>query len=608
MLRSLHMKLVLIMILLVVALMTVAGAFLINSVTRYYLNEFYSQIGTVFTDDNVIKELQTPADGETTQEEGGEGIQEIIAAWNGPLGVDGKIRKYYILDGNTGAYLNGSDEKDAETLDYNRPNLTEALSQNDEPPVSKEEKRAFQFSANSDMTADYMDVAIRFYRGEDPYVIYILDDRTNMRALNEEMFILIAESLGFGLLISILLSLLLSKTIITPISRLTDGAMRVAEGDFNHKIEVSSRDEIGVLTNTFNNMAGQLKKTIQELENERTKLGTLFLHMTDGVVAFDRDGVVIHSNPSAEEMLDKPIPIGGEAQYDSLFGEIAPLEDVLAVEQDCLEGEKILGDRYLLLLLAPFDREKQAGILVVIHDVTQQMKNEEMRREFVANVSHELRTPLTNIRSYAETLSDNPDLPADMSQNFLGVILNESDRMTHIVQDLLILSRLDSGYNEMTFTEFPFGDVLENSYQAVRLEARRRKHNLRLTWKGQLPVIRADRDRILQVIMNIVSNAIKYTPDGGRILMSAGKKPGWVWLEVSDNGIGIPPEDRDRIFERFYRVDKARSRESGGTGLGLSIAREIVLRHEGSLCLVDREGPGITVRMELKVEGPSHVE
>ena len=123
-----------------------------------------------------------------------------------------------------------------------------------------------------------------------------------------------------------------------------------------------------------------------------------------------------------------------------------------------------------------------------------------------------------------------------------------------------------------------------------------------------MPVIRADRDRILQVIMNIVSNSIKYTPDGGHIVMSAGKKPGWVWLEVSDNGIGIPPEDRDRIFERFYRVDKARSRESGGTGLGLSIAREIVLRHEGTICLVDREGPGITVRMELKVEGPSHVE
>jgi two-component system sensor histidine kinase VicK len=353
-------------------------------------------------------------------------------------------------------------------------------------------------------------------------------------------------------------------------------------------------------------MADQLKKTIREVENERTKLDALFLHMTDGVVAFNRNGAVIHANPAAEEMLSRPIPIEGEVDYNQLFGSITPLGELLGTKEDCLEADMRQGERSLHLLFASFSREEQAGLLVVIHDVTQQMKTEELRREFVANVSHELRTPLTNIRSYAETLSDTEDLPKDMQQNFLQVILNESDRMTHIVQDLLTLSRFDSSRGDMNFSWFPFEAALRDLYEAVRLEAQRRGHQLELIKQDPLPKIRADRERILQVMMNIVSNSIKYTPNGGRIIISAGVMQNGVWIEVSDNGIGIPPEDQERIFERFYRVDKARSRESGGTGLGLSIAKEIVDRHEGTICLVNREEAGTTVRLELKTEGPEH--
>ena len=345
-------------------------------------------------------------------------------------------------------------------------------------------------------------------------------------------------------------------------------------------------------------MSETLQNTLNEVKNERNKLDTLFLHMTDGVVAFNRSGEVIHSNPAAEEMLNMPIPVGGAVGYDDLFGEIASLDTVLNLEGDCLDSETVRGDRILLLLLVPFDREKQAGVLAVIHDVTQQVKNETMRKEFVANVSHELRTPITNIRSYAETLAENPDLPPDMMASFLGVILNESDRMTHIVRDLLALSRFDSGHSEMNLTEFPFGEVLRDSYQAVLLEAQRHGHVLKLMGDGDLPAVRADRERVLQVIMNILSNAIKYTPDGGRILMMAGRTQGRVWLEVEDNGIGIPKEDRERIFERFYRVDKARSRAAGGTGLGLSIVSDTVKRRGGTVEAANRPGGGavFTVR------------
>lgn len=577
MLRSLHIKLVLIMILLVVCLMTIAGAFLVNSVNRFYLNEFYTQMVEVFSQDTeFIRDLVTAREGET---DGVQAIDEILVAKMGPLGVDGKNRNYYLLDGDTGQILSSSDDDAGDTLEEITPNLLIALN----------EKRE---GDESDLTASYMDLALPISRGEEDYVIYILDQRATVRELNNQLFQLIIEALVFGLVISVLLSFLLSRAMVTPIRALTRGAQRVAEGDFGHEIQVESHDEIGVLTNAFNAMSRQLQSTLQEVESERTKLSTLFLHMTDGVVAFNQSGEVIHSNPAAEEMLGQAIPVGGAVTYGDLFQDMVPLETVLTTDRDCLEIETVWGERILLLLLAPFNREKQVGVLVVVHDVTQQVKNETMRKEFVANVSHELRTPITNIRSYAETLAENPDLPPDTTASFLGVILSESDRMTHIVQDLLTLSRFDSGHSELNLTTFPFAGLLEESCQAMRIEAQRRGHTLRLEGTGGLPAIRADRERISQVVMNVLSNAIKYTPDGGRIVLTAGCTPDRVWLEVADNGIGIPPEDRDRIFERFYRVDKARSRAAGGTGLGLSIVRDTVRRHGGWVTVRARQPEG----------------
>ena len=591
MLRSVHMKLVMIMVLLILSLMTVVGTFLINSVMAFYLEEFYTQMSRVFDQNQALsRNLETEV---TSDEDGAQAILSIMEAYYGDLGLDSRSRTLYILDGETGDYLTGTDEEEGRGLEYDSPNLTRAL-------VEREE------GTEANIAADYMDVALPITRGDNQYVIYILDNKATVNSLISQIFGLILESLVFGLVISILLSFLLSKTMIIPIQRLTEGAMRVAEGDFSRRIEVTSRDEIGVLTDTFNDMARQLRDTLRQVENERNKLDTLFLHMTDGVVAFDRDGQVIHSNPAAEGMLG--CPIGPDTTYKELFGDQYSLEEAMAAP-DHLEGEVRVGDQVLDLLLAPFDRERQGGVLVVLHDVTEERKNQEMQREFVANVSHELRTPLTNIRSYAETLSDSAgDIPPAMEKKFLGVILNESDRMTHIVQDLLTLSRFDSGRDELKLSWFSFEGAVQDLYNAVYMEAQRHSHTMKLCVEPGLPQVRADRERIMQVMMNIVSNSIKYTPDGGQIQISAGQNGSRVWMQVDDNGIGIPAADRPRIFERFYRVDKARSRQSGGTGLGLSIAKEIVDRHEGALELVDRNGPGLSVRMELNIEGPSHDE
>lgn len=589
MLRSVHMKLVMIMVLLILSLMTVVGAFLINSVMAFYLEDFYTQMSNVFARESLTRDLTTATQGE---EDGAQAILDILETYSGELGLNGYSRTLFILDGETGEYLAGNNDDAGKNLSYDSANLTHALATGED-------------SSSPNMAADYMDVAITLDRGGSSYVIYILDNKTTVNSLISQMFVLILESLVFGLVISILLSFLLSKTMIIPIQRLTEGAMRVAHGDFSRKIQVASRDEIGVLTDTFNDMAGQLQDTLRQVENERNKLDTLFLHMTDGVVAFSRNGEVIHSNPAAEEMLGRTIT--AEATYEELFGDLLSLEQVLQAP-DYLEEERWEGERFLQLLLAPFDRNRQGGVLVVLHDVTQQRKTQDMQREFVANVSHELRTPLTNIRSYAETLSDSAgELPPATEKKFLGVILNESDRMTHIVQDLLTLSRFDSGKDELHLVRFPFDVAVQDLYNAVYMEAQRHDHKMKLRLEPDLPAVVADRERVLQVMMNIVSNSIKYTPNGGHILVSAGREGDRVWMQVDDDGIGIPPKDRPRIFERFYRVDKARSRQSGGTGLGLSIAKEIVDRHEGVLELVDREGPGLSMRMELKIEGPSHV-
>ena len=588
MFRSLHMKLVLIMLLLITSLMAVVGAFLMTSVTNFYIDDFYSQMGETFGESNA--DFVNSLRAEAAQEGGVAVMQSMLETYSGTLGIDSRSRNYYILDAASGECLAASDELGGEKLEQTANLLT---------------ARNGQVGDESDIAAGYMDVAIPISGGDNSYIIYIRDNRSTVSSLNSELLIIILQALLVGLLISVLLSFLLSKTMVGPIEKLTIGAERVAAGDFDSELPVESTDEIGILTGTFNEMAEVLQSTLAAVENERNKLDTLFLHMTDGVVAFDREGHLIHCNPAATELLRRSID--PSCTYEELLGDLHPFQNVLALQKpNYIEDELVVGDRTLALYLTPFSDKAQGGVLILLHDVTEQHRNEERRKEFVANVSHELRTPLTNVRSYAETIRDaGDDIPRDMENNFLDIIITETDRMTHIVQDLLTLSRLDAGSTEMVFTRFPFHDAIESVVRSNSLNAKQRGHELTYVPEGELPLITGDRSRLEQVMMNILGNAIKYTPDGGHIRVTAGAGPDTAWMEVRDDGIGIPEKDRERIFDRFYRVDKARSRESGGTGLGLSIAREIVQRHHGTISLVPHEGPGTTVRLELPITQPA---
>ena len=592
MFRSLHMKLTLILLLLITSLMAVVGAFLTTSVTSFYIDSFYQQMSSAFGADRreFVADLRSAA----AQPDGAERIQEIMEVNAGMLGIDYRTRNYYVLDGTAGSFLAGS----AESSDLPREQSANLLTARN--AVARKDSTV---GAESDISADYMDVAIPIFGGDNAFIIYILDNKDTVSDLNNQLFQIIMQALIIGLLISVLLSFLLSKTMVGPIEKLTIGAERVAAGDFDSELPVESTDEIGILTGTFNEMAEVLQSTLAAVENERNKLDTLFLHMTDGVVAFDREGHLIHCNPAACELLGRT---ADGCVYSELFESICPFSHVITMQRsDYVEGELTVGERSVELYFAPFSDEESGGVLIVLHDVTEQRKTEERRKEFVANVSHELRTPLTNVRSYAETIREaGDDLSRETENDFLDVVISETDRMTHIVQDLLTLSRLDSGRSEMNMARFPFSAAIDSVLRSTELEARRHKHELTHDYTENLPLIMGDRGRIEQVMLNVLSNAVKYTPDGGHIRVTAGSDGETVWMEVADDGIGIPEADRSRIFERFYRVDKARSRESGGTGLGLSIATEIVQRHHGSLTLVDRPGPGTTVRLELPITQP----
>lgn len=417
---------------------------------------------------------------------------------------------------------------------------------------------------------------------------------------------IIYTSLALGLLIAIVTGYFLSVTITSPIVKLMQKAKSIAAGDFGQVLEVKSEDEIGKLTDSFNYMANNLKNNLIEISSEKSKLETILNYMTDGVIAFNMKGEVIHTNPASMRLLGTGGTMDSYQEYCARYGFKYSLEDVLYLEsrQPSETGIEV-GDRIIKAYFAVFTDEakKPEGVIAVLQDITEQQRLENMRKEFVANVSHELRTPLTSIKSYAETLLDGALDNTETSEKFLGIINAEADRMTRLVRDLLQLSRFDNQQMKWNFERISLARLVKSAVERMKLEAEARRQELECFVFGTVPDIEGDYGRLEQVVFNIIGNAIKYTPEEGKVTVYVGVIYNEVYLKVTDNGIGIPSEDMPRIFERFYRVDKARSREMGGTGLGLSIAKEIVEAHAGSISVNNRTGGGTEVMVRLPVGG-----
>lgn len=582
MFKSIQWKIIAIFLLLTITVMIVVGTFLLQNISAYYYNDF----GNVLDNQVFTAEFLGEAENSLQYEDSPSRILELLKIYSVRMGID-SFRNYYLLD--TSLNVLGSSTESVSGF-ATSPNLLLALNG---------EKGAL-----TDKKSPLMDYAVPLKSGDEvKYIIYVTDTKEEVNEIITNMFINIFWALMFGLVISLILGFFLSMTIISPISTLQHRSESMAEGYFGQKIEVRSRDEIGRLTMAFNNMAATINKNLEEIQTEKNKIEAILLHMTDAVVAFDNSGKLIHINPAGEKLLADCKFENFDQLFDSLGTNISLYRILYIDPTETTERDIEYNNKVLKAYFAPFitDRSLAAGVVVVFRDVTRQQMLENARREFVANVSHELRTPIATIKSYAETIEDieAEEKGESATLNFIKVIESEADRMTRLIKDLLTLSQLDSSKKIERREVFDLSLLVKSVAEKLGLSARNSGHSISVNVNMQYPDCFGEPDAIEQVLTNIISNSIKYTPKGGKIEISCTSDFKNALIVVRDNGIGIPPEDLPRIFERFYRVDKARSRKSGGTGLGLAIAKEIVERHEGSIIIESPKQMGTIVKITL---------
>ena len=436
-------------------------------------------------------------------------------------------------------------------------------------------------------------------------VLYMSSDLQNVITTVNESKKILTNATIIALLITISLGFLIASSITEPIRDVTKKAEEMAKGDFDQFVEIKSDDEIGQLASMFNNLTLKLKDTIQEMDLERSKLDTIFNYMAEGVVAIDLKGHIIHANPIALDILkmEENKITTSEISIQSKFPiELIDFRKLNYEEEETLEGDEIfnINSQVYKVKYAPFKNERNdiGGLILVFQDMTNEHKLDNMRKEFVANVSHELKTPITTIKSYTETLRDS-EMDKEMELKFLNIIDNECDRMTRLVRDLLQLSNLDYKKTSWQKQEASINKLMDEILLKLDFAFKEKTHEVIKDIEQNLPSIIIDKDGIEQVILNVISNAIKYTEEYGKIKIKVMNNMDCISIEVSDNGIGIPENDQKRIFERFYRVEKGRSRDLGGTGLGLSIAKQIIEAHNGEIILESRFGEGTTIKILL---------
>lgn len=457
------------------------------------------------------------------------------------------------------------------------------------------------------LLGDSLIVKDRVYPNRDrSMLIYIRYNLRNHNMLIAQSQTIIIQAIVISLLLTYIISIVLSRSITDPINELTKKVKLLAKGDFNQVIEVKSDDEIGEFSATFNYLVGEINQHVNQLTSEKNKLETITTNVGEGLIAIDSTGSVLHANLLAQQML----------------GDVA--NDGAAVVELANDEVVELGGRFMELKSAFYEEGNGQGRIVAIQDVTERQKLEQMRKDFIANVSHELRTPITVVQSYAESVRD-LELDKETENRFLTMIVTESQRMTRLVKDLLYLSVLDSEKIELNLGIYDMNKLVANCVEKLSIKALERGQTIAFSPTGE-HLVQVDRDRIEQLLINIISNAMKYSSDNSLVNVSvmssktsedgvaplagasvstvSGKRARemeeeYVCIAVEDHGQGISKEDLARIFERFYRVDKARSRSMGGTGLGLSIAKGIVEAHGGSIEAQSELGIGTTMTIRI---------
>lgn len=429
--------------------------------------------------------------------------------------------------------------------------------------------------------------------------------------IRDTAFIFVTASL-LAAAISIVVAVLVARSITQPIGEMQEQAMRIARGDYSRRVTVYGKDELGQLAETFNQLGERIEETQDAMESERNRLDSVLSHMTDGVIATDRRGKVTSINEMAMTLLN----VKGEEVIGQSILELIGIEEDYTLRKLLEKPDEMLinrenpyrGNVVLRTDFAMIRRESGfiSGLVAVMHDVTEQEKTEQERREFVSNVSHELRTPLTSMRSYIEALSEGAWKDEEIAPNFLKVTLDETDRMIRMINDLLDLSRMDSQQATLQLEYININElvsfVLDRFDMIMNNEEKGKKYRIRRDFTQRDLWAEVDTDKIIQVIDNIMNNAIKYSPDGGTITVHLSETHNNILLSISDQGLGIPKKDLQKVFDRFYRVDKARARKQGGTGLGLAITKEVIKAHGGNIWVESQEGRGSTFFITLPYE------
>lgn len=399
----------------------------------------------------------------------------------------------------------------------------------------------------------------------------------------------------------IIMAIVFSKVLNKPIIKLISDAEKIVSNDTKMEKQKNNKN-VDEVVNAFNMMTQELEENLNEMTRQKKQIETIILHMTDGIIAFNMQGEVILVNPAANRLL-RLLP--QDKDFNTIFNKKINLdinmEKIIYLENWTSSEQKItIGDKVLNMFFAQFkdENDRPSGIMVLIQDITEHVKLDNMRKEFVADVSHELKTPITSIMGYADTLLEG-EYDKDTQNKFLNVIAEEARRMAKLVTDLLTLSRFDNNQILQEKVKFDLGDLVKQCQEKLQIEIDKKGHKVESFVTAEVPNVYADKEGIERVILNILTNSIKYTPDGGNIKIYVGFVYNDAYIKVIDNGLGIPEEDLNRIFERFYRVDKARTRQMGGTGLGLSIAKEILDKNNGTIDIKSEKGKGTEVVIRI---------
>lgn len=601
--QSIHFKIAVIFVLLLLVALEIIGAYFIRQLEEQMVSNFKDEIHdrVVLLEYNLKTTLTN-----TDEKEKQVAIQGLLTDFSGSNIIE--------------AQAVDNDGKVVGTSDISNQNLV------GQKTTNTEIKQAL-FGSQREQTYTDQTTNKRVWRlvspifSDDGNTIGAIYLKTNIESvytqINNITLIFFTGS-AIAALLTIILALLVSRTITKPISEMKKQAIRIADGDFSGEVKIYGQDELGQLAVAINDLSTKVEEGQDSTEAERRRLDSVLAHMTDGVLATDRRGSVIIINETGCELLSTTMEeaIGKsilelldiEAEYT--FRQLLETENELTLDFSTPMEELILRADFSLI-----QRETGfiSGTVCVLHDITEQEKTEREQREFVSNVSHELRTPLTSMRSYLEALSDGAWKDPDIAPQFLEVTQDETERMIRLINDLLNLSRMDAGKGKMEL-EFVnlnellghvlnrFDMMLQNNEETEKRYRIERDFTMRDIW------VEIDADKVIQVLDNIMNNAVKYSPDGGIISCRLEEMHHSVVISISDQGLGVPKKDVPHVFDRFFRVDKARARSMGGTGLGLAISKEVILAHKGKIWLESIEGKGSTFYISLPYEPYEEVE